>query len=71
MKTVNRQDGLTEINLLVLDEPTNHLDVDAKEELHRALSEYKGSILMVCHAPDFYQDLATMVMDCTKWTTKV
>jgi ATPase subunit of ABC transporter with duplicated ATPase domains len=65
-KLINR-----ESNLLVLDEPTNHLDVDAKEELHRALSEYKGSILMVCHEPDFYQDLATMVMDCTKWTTKV
>lgn len=38
-------------NLLVLDEPTNHLDVDAKEELKRALQEYRGSILMVCHEP--------------------
>ncbi len=38
----------------VLDEPTtNHLDVDAKDELKRNFKEYKGSILMVCHEPDF------------------
>ena len=58
-------------NLLVLDEPTNHLDVDAKAELKRALMDYKGSILMVCHEPDFYQDIVTEEWDCTKWTTKV
>lgn len=43
-----------ENNVLVLDEPTNHLDVDAKEELKRALQAFKGSILMVCHEPEFY-----------------
>lgn len=59
-----------ESNLLVLDEPTNHLDVDAKEELKRALQAYKGSILMVCHEPEFYEGLATDVWDCTRWTTK-
>lgn len=58
-------------NLLVLDEPTNHLDVDAKAELKRALMAYKGSILMVCHEPDFYEDWATAVWDCTQWTTKL
>ena len=57
-------------NLLLLDEPTNHLDVDAKAELRRALADYKGSILMVCHEPDFYEGIATAVWDCTKWTTK-
>ena len=45
-----------ETNVLLLDEPTNHLDVDAKEELKRALKEYKGAILLVCHEPEFYQD---------------
>lgn len=44
-----------ENNFLILDEPTNHLDVDAKEELKRALQAFKGSILMVCHEPDFYE----------------
>ncbi|MEG0354564.1 MAG: ABC-F family ATP-binding cassette domain-containing protein [Lachnospiraceae bacterium] len=60
-----------ETNLLLLDEPTNHLDVDAKAELKRALTEYKGTILMVCHEPEFYQGLATDVWDCSKWTTKL
>jgi ATPase subunit of ABC transporter with duplicated ATPase domains len=65
-KLINR-----ESNLLVLDEPTNHLDVDAKSELLRALKEYKGSILMVCHEPEFYNELYTQLWDCSKWTTKL
>ena len=58
-------------DVLILDEPTNHLDVDAKDELKRALKEYRGSILMVCHEPDFYDGLATDVWDCSKWTTRL
>ena len=65
-KLINRS-----TNILLLDEPTNHLDVDAKTELKRALQEYKGSILMVCHEPEFYEGLATDVWDCTKWSTRV
>ena len=65
-KLINR-----ETNLLVLDEPTNHLDVDAKEELKNALKEYKGTVLIVCHEPEFYDGLATSVWDCSEWTTKV
>ncbi len=64
-KLINR-----ESNILLLDEPTNHLDVDAKEELKRALKAYKGSILLICHEPEFYQDLATDVWNCESWTTK-
>lgn len=60
-----------EHNLLVLDEPTNHLDVDAKVELKRALKDYKGSILMVCHEPDFFEEIITDLWDCTKWTTRI
>ncbi|NLZ82192.1 MAG: ABC-F family ATP-binding cassette domain-containing protein [Clostridiales bacterium] len=63
-KLINR-----ESNILLLDEPTNHLDVDGKEELRRALMAYRGSILMVCHEPEFYEGLATDVWDCSKWTT--
>lgn len=58
-----------ETNVLLLDEPTNHLDVDAKEELKRALKAYKGSILLICHEPDFYQDVVTEVWNCEDWTT--
>ena len=65
-KLINRKS-----NILVLDEPTNHLDVDAKDELKRALIAYKGSIIMVCHEPEFYEGLATDVWDLSKWTTKL
>ena len=65
-KLINR-----ETNILLLDEPTNHLDVDANDELKRALKEYKGSVLMVCHEPEFYEGLATDVWDCTRWTTRL
>ncbi|MCR5835947.1 MAG: ATP-binding cassette domain-containing protein [Lachnospiraceae bacterium] len=64
-KLINR-----ETNILILDEPTNHLDVDAKDELKRALKAYKGSVLMVCHEPDFYADFATKIWDVSEWTTK-
>lgn len=60
-----------ETNLLVLDEPTNHLDVEAKEELKRALKEYKGSILLISHEPEFYTEIATDTWNCESWTTKV
>ena len=65
-KLVNR-----DTNILLLDEPTNHLDVDAKDELKKALREYRGSILLICHEPEFYQDVVNEVWDMSKWTTKI
>lgn len=62
---------LRDINLLVLDEPTNHLDVDAKEELKKAVKEFKGTVLMVSHEPEFYNDVATEVWNLEDWTTKI
>ena len=62
---------LRDINWLVLDEPTNHLDVDAKEELKRALISFKGSILLVSHEPEFYEDWVTSVWNIEDWTTKI
>ena len=62
---------LKEVNWLVLDEPTNHLDVDAKEELKRALIDFKGSVLLVSHEPEFYQDWVDGVWNIEDWTTKI
>lgn len=58
-------------NVLLLDEPTNHLDVDAKDELKRALLDYRGSVLLICHEPEFYKDVVNEVWDMSKWTTKI
>lgn len=58
----------TETNILLLDEPTNHLDVDAKDELKRALKEYKGAILLVCHEPEFYDGLVDKVWNLEEFS---
>ena len=65
-KLINR-----DTNVLLLDEPTNHLDVDAKDELKRALLDYRGSVLLICHEPEFYKDVLNEVWDMSKWTTKI
>ncbi|MEG0388199.1 MAG: ATP-binding cassette domain-containing protein, partial [Niameybacter sp.] len=62
---------MQELNLLVLDEPTNHLDVDAKDELERALKEFKGTVVLVCHEPYFYESFITDVWNVEDWTTKI
>ncbi len=62
---------LKEVNWLVLDEPTNHLDVDAKEELKKAIREFKGTVVLVCHEPEFYEDWITDVWNVENWTTKI
>ena len=62
---------LEELNWLVLDEPTNHLDVDAKASLKQALIDFKGTIVLVSHEPEFYEDWVTAVWNVEEWTTKV
>ena len=42
----------SQANILLLDEPSSHLDTFAQIALEKAISDYKGAILMVSH--DFY-----------------
>lgn len=62
---------LKKINFLVLDEPTNHLDVEAKDELKKAIREFKGTVLLVSHEPDFYMDIVDDVWNIEDFTTKI
>ncbi len=59
---------LRESNWILFDEPTNHLDVVAKAELKRALKEYKGTVVLVSHEPDFYEEWVTKVWDVEQWS---
>ncbi len=49
---------------LILDEPTSHLDIYAQVALEKAVSEYKGTVLMVSH--DFY-----LVANCADYVLLV
>lgn len=62
---------LKDINFLVLDEPTNHLDVEAKDELKKAVKEFKGTVLLVSHEPEFYNDVVNDVWNIEDFTTKI
>lgn len=62
---------LKDINFLVLDEPTNHLDVDAKDELKKAIKEFKGTVLLVSHEPEFYSDIVTDIWNVEDWSKKI
>ncbi|MFR7953027.1 MAG: hypothetical protein ACLU4P_05840 [Ruminococcus sp.] len=37
---------------------------------YEALKEYRGSVLLICHEPEFYQDVVSQV-DCSKWIIKI
>jgi ATPase subunit of ABC transporter with duplicated ATPase domains len=45
-------------NLLLLDEPTNNLDPGSREAVAEALSEWKGSMVLVSHDTEFVEALA-------------
>ncbi|WP_425324214.1 hypothetical protein [Kineothrix sedimenti] len=55
--------SLEKVNFLLLDEPTGHLDIYAQIALEQAISEYKGTILMVSH--DYYT--VANCMDYVLW----
>lgn len=44
-------------NLLVLDEPTTYLDVLSQRIILESLKEYKGTMIIVSHSPEFIKEL--------------
>lgn len=47
-----------QVAALLLDEPDNHLDLPSRERLERALVQYPGTIVMVCHDDAFGERVA-------------
>lgn len=48
---------LRDYNFLILDEPTTYLDVLSQKIILEAIKEYKGTMLLVSHTPEFVRDL--------------
>lgn len=49
--------SLSGANLIILDEPTNHLDPKTQIIIANIFKDYKGTILIVSHNPEFVDNL--------------
>jgi ATPase subunit of ABC transporter with duplicated ATPase domains len=48
---------LTKPGLLILDEPTNHINFRHLPVIAKALSDYKGAMILISHTPDFVKQV--------------
>lgn len=57
--------SLSGANFLILDEPTNHLDPTTQQIIAETFKDYKGTMLVVSHNPEFVDNLGierTLIM---------
>lgn len=54
---------LPKSNFLFLDEPTNHIDQASKENLQEALIAFPGTIVVVSHEAEFYEDFVDRIIE--------
>lgn len=54
---------MTPGNFLILDEPTNHIDQQAKESLQESLINYPGTVIVVSHEQEFYEEWVDRIVD--------
>ena len=49
--------SLSKANFLILDEPTNHLDPTTQKIIAETFRDFKGTMLVVSHNPEFVDNL--------------
>ncbi|XP_071945787.1 ATP-binding cassette sub-family F member 3-like isoform X2 [Antedon mediterranea] len=57
-------------NFYILDEPTNHLDIETVEALGKALTDFKGGVILVSHDESLIQLVCRELWVCGKGTVK-
>lgn len=54
---------ISEPDLLMLDEPTNHLDIPTIEWLEKAISDFRGAVLVITHDRQFLQKVSNRIIE--------
>jgi len=49
--------------ILFADEPTSHLDMVGTEQLEKALSSYKGALVLISHDREFLDNICTKIIE--------
>lgn len=56
---------IEEADCLIMDEPTNHLDIESREEIEKALNEFKGTIIAISHDRYFLKNCINRIVEIT------
>lgn len=57
---------IEEADCLIMDEPTNHLDIASREEIEKALNEFKGTVIAISHDRYFLKNCITRIVEITR-----
>jgi ATPase subunit of ABC transporter with duplicated ATPase domains len=47
------------------------IDYSIQNIIENAIKDFKGTVILVSHEPEFYEDIVTDIWDLEDWTTKI
>ena len=61
--------GMSQVGTFFSSDHHEKMEAEAKEQLKKALIEYKGSILLISHDQSFYEDIVDKEINLEDYTT--